>query len=411
MIHALVLSLIPLVAGDHKEPDLVVLASGDEVECRVLFEDDQEVVYRAKRKEKRVPRSEVREVQSIERSMRELLARYEKVSPTDVAALADLALFAEQSALPGEARNLWIRILAHDPENEQAWTKLGGVKQRKTWKLQVRGRYYDIEELRTRVSDWKNALELSTAHYLIKTDADPLRALDAALDVERAHQAFYDLLGKPLKLFVFDEEPEIHAFADHKDYPSAPDGDSRAWFSPVANTLYVDLSAKPASGEIVGELVQGLIFNAFRRSADTKTGEIEPWIRQGLMGAFAVAARPDPGRVTFEFEPPFRPWFLRQAQDEKPLELQRILSAGRGAFDSGPDAERYAIATYTLVHFLAFHEGGKYRPAFAAFLQDSLLGKGGKSRFLETVGVKETALEDEWRAYVASRAGGGLGKR
>src|SRR5262245_16884193 len=267
MLIALFLSLAPHVAGDRKEPDLVVLAKGEEVECRVLFEDDQEVVYRAKKKEKRVARGEIKEVHSIERSLREFLARHEKVALDDPAALAELALFAEEQSLPGEARNLWIRILTLDPEHEQAWTHLGRVKQRNRWKLQVRGRFYDLEELRGRVSEWKNALELSTAHFLIRTDGDPLRALNATLDVERAYQAFYDLVGKPLKLYVFEEEPEIHGFSDKKDYPTPPDSVQKAWFSPVANTLYVDLSAQPAPGEVISELAQALIFNAFRRSA------------------------------------------------------------------------------------------------------------------------------------------------
>src|SRR5262245_37832003 len=196
MLSALLLSLVPLVDTERTEPDLVVLASGEEVECRVLYEDDQEVVYGARKKEKRVPRAEVKQVQSIERSLREFLERHENVAPGDVAGMAALAQFAEESFLPGEARNLWIRILATDPNNDQAWTKLGGVKGRKGWKLQVRGRFYDLEDLRSRVGDWKNALELSTAHFLIRTDGDPLRALDASLDVERACQTFYDVIGK-----------------------------------------------------------------------------------------------------------------------------------------------------------------------------------------------------------------------
>jgi len=56
MLAALFLSLVPL--SDPEQPDLVVLMTGAEVECRVLFEDDEEVVYRAGKKEQRVPRSD-----------------------------------------------------------------------------------------------------------------------------------------------------------------------------------------------------------------------------------------------------------------------------------------------------------------------------------------------------------------
>ena len=382
-----------------------MLSNGKEVECRVLYEDDQELVYRAGRKEQRVPHIEVLNVQSVERSMREFLARWDPLSSKDLKGLAALAQWAEENDLPGEAHNLWIRIIATDPVNEQAWTKLGGVKGKKGWRLQVRGRFYDLEELRDRVGDWKNALELSTAHFILKTDGDPLRALDAAIDVERAYQAFYDVIGKPLKLFVFDEEPEIHAYADEKDYPTPPSGSGRVWFSPGTNELNVNLAANPTPNEVVAELTQMLVFNAFRRSADTKTGELEPWAQHGLMQAFAVAVRPKPGRVEFEFAPPYVPWFERQAKDKQPVELERVLTSGRGAYEGGPDAERYSVGAYTLVHFLVFHQDGKYRTALATFLRDSFLGKGGKSRFLETVGVGEDALEKEWKDYVASIGG------
>ena len=77
--------------------------------------------------------------------------------------MADLAKFCESRDLPGEARQMWIRILIDDPENEEAWTKLGGSHGRKGWRLKVRGRYYTLDQLRERVSDWKNAMELRTA--------------------------------------------------------------------------------------------------------------------------------------------------------------------------------------------------------------------------------------------------------
>ena len=405
MLTALLLSFVPFVAADRREPDLIVLTSGQEVECRVLYEDDQEVVYSAKRKEQRKPRAEVKEVHSIERSMADFLQRYEQIDPTDVAAVAQLAQFAEDSFLPGEARSLWIRILALDKENEQAWTKLGGVKGRKGWKLEVRGRFYDLDELRDRVDDWQNALELSTAHFLLKTDADPLRALNASIDLERAYQTYYEVIGKPLKLFVFDEEPEIHVFADAKRYPSPPSPGQKVWFDRSANTLNVSWSAMPSPSEIVSELTQLLIFNSFRRSADTRTGEIEPWARYGLMSAFAIAVRPDPGRVRFEFAPPYQPWFQKQAADKKPLDLEKILTSGRGSYEGGPDAERYAVAAYTLVHFLVYYENGKYRPALANFLRDSFQGKGGKTQFFDTIGVKGDVLEGEWKGYVQKVAG------
>lgn len=404
MLSALLLCASPgLVSGDH-DPDLIVLAAGGEVECRVLFEDDQRLVYRAKKKTQEVARTAVKEVQSIERSLREFLTRFEGVSASDPAALADLALFAESRYLAGEAHNAWIRILTLDPENEQAWTKLGGVKRRKGWELKVRGRFLDIQQLRERVSDWKNALELRTAHFLIQTDAPPERALDVSLDVERAYLAFQDVFGKHIGLHVFDEVPEIHLFADPQDYPAPPTPGDDAWFSVAANTVYVNARENRDTGTIVAEFTEMLVFNAFRRTLG-KTGQLEPWVLEGIKQAFAAGVRPEPGRVRFEFEKPYLPWFQQQARDEKALGLDQVLRAGLASFGSGTDATRYSAQSYTLTHFLAFFEEGQYRQRFAEFLRESYLGKGGTSNFFKVLGTDEKTLAKEWSDYVKALAG------
>ena len=404
MFAALALPLLALSSAGRAggdDPDLVVLADGKEIECRVLYEGDDKVVYRAKRKTREVERSEVKDVQSVERSLRQFVDRFASVDPSNVGALTDLAVFAEQSYLPGEAHNTWIRILTLDPENERAWTQLGGVKRRKGWELKVRGRYYDIEELRTRVADWKNALELRTAHFLIKTDGQPERALDLSIDVERAFLAYYDVLQAPLTLYVFDEIPEIHVYADPKDYPSPPTPGQAAWFQRSSNTLYVNGSQGSDRGQIVAEFVDALVYNSFRRTLDKKTGELEPWVREGLRQAFAAAVRPDPGRVRFEFGTPVPAYFRMQASDDDALSLKQVLRAGRTSFDSGTDARRYVAQSYTLTYFLVYAQDGKYRRGFADFLRSSYLGRGGASNFFKALGVAEKELEAEWHAYVA----------
>ncbi len=402
MLLTLLSLALPMFGQD--DPDLLVMKDDTQIECRVLFEDDSKVVYRAGKKTQEVARVKVRDIQSIERSVAQFLDRFAALDATNVQELSQLALFAEKSYLPGEAANTWIRILTLDPENEEAWTQLGGTKRRKGWEIKVRGRYYDIEELRTRVSDWKNALELRTAHFQIETDAPPELALDASLDLERAYQTFYEKLGKPLGLFVFDEIPVVQIFADAKDYPVPPTEGQHAWFSRVANTLYVNTQEKPNRGEIVAELVDALIFNAFRRTLDERTGAIEPWAREGLRQAFAAAVRPDPGRGRFEFDAPITEYFRAQVADPEPLSLEQVLRAGLASFDSGPDQARYVAQSYTLTHFLVFAGDGKYRPLFAEFLRSSYLGKGGSSNFFKVLGLDEKQAESEWKAHVKSLA-------
>jgi len=403
MIAMLPLLLTSLAAlGD--DPDQIILLDGKPLPCRVLLETDQKVVYRARGKTIEAPRSDVVDVRSQERSLREFLKRFEDVDVKSAGALVDLARFAESENLAGEEHSTWIRVLTLDPNNEAAWTALGGMKRRTGWELRVRGRFYTIDELRARVSDWKNALELPTAHFLLRTDGKPERAVDVAIDLERAWATFYDVLGKPLELYVFDEQPEINVYADAKDYPAPPTAGMAAWFDRSGNMLHVNAAQAKDSGTIVSELVDCLVFNSFRRTLG-RTGEIEPWARKGLAYAFAVAVRPSPGRVTFDFTSPYTPYFQSQAKDEKPLAIDKVLRAGFASFDSGSDAPKFMAQSYTLVHFLAFYENQKYRKGLAEYLKRSFLGKGGTSNFYEAVGADEKTLQEQWTAYVKGMAG------
>jgi len=405
MIAALLCLLaLPNLAGDDG-PDVVVLRDGGRVEGRVLFENDEKVVLREKSKTREIARGEVGEVQSVERSLAEYLKRFDALDPTDVAALVDLAHYAEEHHLPGEARCTWIRILTVDAAHEEAWAKLGGVQRNKGWELKVKGRFYTIDELRTRTSDWKNALELPTAHFVVKTDTGPERALEVALDVERACTAYYEVVGKPLELWVFDEVPEIHLHAEAKEYPAPPTPGDPAWFGRGENTLHVLSSQSLDRGLVVAEFVDALVFNSFRRSLGNKTGELEPWVREGLRQAFAAAVRPDPGHVRFEFGEPIAAHFHTQATAEKPVALEAVLTAGRNAFSSGTNAARLTAAAYTLTQFLIQGRDHAHRAAFADFLRSSYTGKGGKSNFLHALDMKEKDLEAEWTAYVKEVAG------
>jgi hypothetical protein len=405
MIPALIVSLLASSSTLGDENDLLVFADGKQVPCRVLLETENKIVYRARNKTSEISRAAVKEVQSVERSLREFLQRFEKSDPRDVAAVSELALLAESSFLTGEAHNAWIRVLTLDAENEQAWTKLGGVRRRTGWELRVRGRFYTLDELRARVSDWKNALELRTAHFLVQTDGPPERALDVALDVERAYLTFYDVFGKPLELYAFDEIPEIQIFSDPKDFRAPPTQGRPAWFDRSANAVYVNAQQASERGTIVAEFTEALIFNAFRRTL-AKTGELEPWAREGVKQVFAVASRPDPGRVSFDFATPYKPYFEAQVGDAKALSLEQVLRAGITSFDSGTDQARYTAQAYTLIYFLVFFENQKYRAGLANYLRDSYLGKGGTSNFFKAVGADEKTLEGQWTGFVKSIAAG-----
>jgi hypothetical protein len=119
------LALLALLGGGTDEPDTIVLRSGKSIECRVVFDGPEKVVYTIGPKTQEVARTEIERLDTVETSLREFLKRFEELDPSNPAALTDLAAWAEAHGLLAEAHDLWIRILTVAPLDERAWTKLG----------------------------------------------------------------------------------------------------------------------------------------------------------------------------------------------------------------------------------------------------------------------------------------------
>jgi len=392
-------ALLPL----RDSPDLIILDNGKDIECRVLYEDDEKVVYRKSRKAIEIERSEVADIISIERNLRTFLRRYSEMDPGNPKALIDLAKWAESNDLPGESRNLWIRALLADPENEEVWDELGGSKGRKGWRLRVRGRWYTLEELRERAQDWKNAIELPTAHFFVKTNVDPELALDIALDVERLYLLYYDTVGQAMELYPFEEVPEVHVRADVEDAPRPPRSDWTAWYQRVGNALMV-LGTEANRHQVRTSAVEMLITNSFRMAQGNRDGALPRWAREGISNAFALALRREGVEWGLERGVPYRPWFEAQADDEEPIELKRLINASRGDFKTGSQEERFVRQAYTLVYFLLNAEEAKHRKPFVEYLRSAFDGKSSTSNFEKHMGVKLEDLESEWASYVRRMA-------
>lgn len=387
-------------------PDLITLNNGKEIECRVLVEGKEVILARVGARKKEFAVADVKEIQSIERSLAEFFVRYDAESGGGIASLAELALFCEERALFGEARNLWIRVVLTDETNEQAWQKLGGVfTKRRGWRLKVRGRFYTLEQLRERVADWKNAMEVPTAHFLVKTDVDPIRALNVAFNLERAYLTFYGLLGPVLDLQIFDQVPEVHIPKNEKHYPAPRFEGDDAWYSYAAQTVYVNGSKDNIAFQAVYCLTQGMIDASFRRTIGGN-GRLAPWAERALSEAFAAAVQVDDNGVAkWEFGQPIMQHFNYQAADEKPMTIKKLLSAGLGAYRNPPESDRFRAQSYTLLHFLVYEDKGKYREGLGTYLRTSFKGQSAATHLQKALGVKLKDIEVEWNAYVKDIAG------
>ncbi|MBL8899733.1 MAG: hypothetical protein JNM84_19030 [Planctomycetes bacterium] len=383
---------------EEERHDRIVLASGKEVHCRVLHEGPDTLVYDdGKRHE--VKRADVREVHSVERSLREFLTKLDATSKSDAQALAALARWCEEEALLGEATATWIRVVAADPENEEAWTKLGAVKSKKGWRVRQRSRLVTVEEYRKGLADWKNAFELRTAHYLLRTDIPPRNAVDLAIAIERVHQAYYDMLAPVVPLYVFEEVPEIHIHVNPTHMPKPPSPGEKAWFEVLSNRLTVDADQEGWELEAVRRMADLLTYNSFRRTTG-KQGEMPAWLQEGLGQSFVGAARRGDEGLRFEFGVPLRALFATHAKDTKPVHLQTLLGSGFAAFRAGSDAERLVAQAYTLLQFLVHGNDGAHRAALATYLQSAFHGQGALVHLEKALGWKEAQIDASWKSYV-----------
>ena len=390
----LAVELGALLAGSG--PDRVKLVESDKVlEGRVVFEGKDELVLRDGSREHRIPRKDIAEIRSLERSLAPILEK--DLAKADAAALAALAEECQAAGLDREAKNLWLRVLLVDGGNEAAVKGADATRVRDEIRVQLGKDRRKLGDLAVRQASWKEAFELSSTHFLLRTDIDLASALDVALALERFHKRFYDTLGSPLELYVFDESPEVHLYGHSKDFPVGPIKSDTIWFAPGVNQLHVLAATDPSVAAVVHELSKQMLFNALRRSAGATT-QVPAWTAIGVAEIFAQAAPKER----------FGPWSDLGVPDEAAFELahrskidlERVFNASRNDFVADARRDEMSAAAYTLVHYLVFAQGGELRPKYGKFLREGAKGKISLRALADALGMEREAIESAWRAHV-----------
>jgi hypothetical protein len=380
-------------------PDEIVLESGRKLSGRVLCETKDDLIIRSGRGEVEVERKSVKEVRSLEHSLAEFIRGWDSIPRTDPRALADLAQFCDTRGLPGEARNLRLRVYMLDPSSEEAAKALGATKVGGFWEISDDKRSKRLDDYLAQKPRWRDAIELRTAHFLVRSDLPVQRLLDAMVQLERHYLRFYEVLGPELRLYVFAEVPEVNVYADARNYPVPPQIGEESWFQLGPNQLHV-LARDPLDLRMIHrDVTEMLLYNALRQSSG-HNGELQPWAQRGLAEYFAASAGLHVGDPWAPLGTPSHLLFDAQAKDPKPLSLHRLLITGGSEFRSGPDGERRSMYAYTFMHYLLNGDSGTRREPFFAYVRDAWLGAGGTKRLFTTLGMSEKDLEKRWIEHV-----------
>ncbi|MFH0965322.1 MAG: hypothetical protein V2A58_15080 [Planctomycetota bacterium] len=150
-------------------------------------------------------------------AMQEYERRAGGLSPQDVAAHMELAAWCEQNGLAQEAKSLYEKVIALDPENRDARSKLGyrrvppgrwlnedeyheyrgDVFMDGSWLTPQQWVTLVTSERRRKISPWSetsDGLRVDTQHFIILTDADETFARDVAEMAELSFMTFLDLM-------------------------------------------------------------------------------------------------------------------------------------------------------------------------------------------------------------------------
>jgi len=386
------------------DSDRVVLKSGKELVGHVVFEDEERLVLRRGTKDREIEQGKIDEVESRARAIRTLVEEMVQFDPWRPSDNEQLALRASELGLDPEARVLWWRVLAHEPDNVAAHEALGHKKAGKSWRILHAGRRVRMDKVRDIATDFGKAWEFSTSHFDLRSNLPLEQVLDLAIDLERLYVGFYGLFGKELELYETEDRMMVQVHADSASFPERAGEDG--YFVGQTNLLTVNASRGLSMHLIAHEATHQLIFNTAVEERRYK-GAIPSWANEGIAEYVAsMAGGSHPGRLTLNAEQLRRDAFQRQASARKPLSLSRVLNLGDSDFNASTNRELKYAQVYTLVHFCLHGEDERYRDMFLSFMRSAYLGQGSATDFKRTFGLKKNRdFEGEWRGYVLQRAG------
>ena len=239
-------------------------------------------------------------------------------------------------------------------------------------------------------------VEYQTPYYVLHTDLPPERAREAAARMtkmaEEYHARTRDFSGT-----VADRLP-FYLYADADEYlDGGGTKGSAGQYDPATRTLMAIAPEIPTGpmAEIAWAVVQ---HEGFHQFADAVIGgELPIWLNEGLAEYFSEAVYTGDGYVS-GLVPQWRLERVRRRfADGDFMPLERFMSMSHADWNGDLRLAHYDQA-WTLVHFLAHGDGGRYQKPFGRFV--GLLGRGtGWERAWRDSFGDARGLEARWRAY------------
>lgn len=388
--------LLCLVSGGKDNRDTVQLTSGKTLEGRVLLETKTKIVLaQGSRKRTLVP-AKVKEIQSIARSLREVLLAYKSVSDGDVAGLMKLAKKCREAGLPHESQLLWWKILFARPDHEEANLAVGNHKRGGKWYTRGPGGDIPVLQVQNASKAKGKPWQLRSEHAEVVCHGSLRQAVEILLEVEYEYLFFFMLLQPDLEFYELLEPFKVAVFADRKSYPSVA-GSVGAYFSPAERTIYTYfVQGRPNA--LHHEATHALMYMVTEGSVGSRGG-FPGWLHEGLavyMDGILQSGKGgrleiDPTRIDKHYVR-----MIVATGGKKLYSVHRILNFKASDFAATSYQDLKYAQSYLLLHYLLNGVPDKTRENFMEYFKSAMGGKGQASTFRKLLRSDYPKIEKDY---------------
>lgn len=339
----LAVALLPRLAAaggdDPPERDVVTLADGKELRGRVLSRyGPGPLILLQKGEPQEIPQEDVKGVATERDRLAQFLAQRDR--PMKAAEAWKLVEVARKLGLEHMAEVQAWQVLVLDPAHEGANEMLGHRAWREGYRWNLPRGSVKPKEFDERTRRWKDRFVLESEHWIVETNAGLRRAVDCAMDLERAYVEWMKDYGEALQAreFVLDTDRKMVMWilanpdekgvgwmipSEHEPYYSGGTGTTTKSGNPNVSITYCagafpkrffDVAAQQMMYSL---LVLGDVKGDLPRDEVTRHSH---WVELGMGYSFGNTFGGEPGYAT-------RRAFLPE---------ERLVRLARKKVDSGP---------------------------------------------------------------------------
>ena len=288
------------------------------------------------------------------------------------------------------------------PEEEMYKAK-GWVKYHGTWispqRLKtIQARQVQVRERIKFASDWKNAWELKTEHFVIKSNVSPQLITDLGKAMEQCFAELANVFSAKTKLKnipidVFATQEQFIRNSAESGFPSSSNTLGYFWWRGDESGIRCFYTGTPE------QTMSTLFHECSHLVLHSVCGDnpVPTWANEGLAVFFESAERDDKS-MKLQTIPFDRLWHLKRMMKEGDLSLNQLCTLS-GVREYSVD---YYPQGWSLIYYMLYADNGKYRTAFNGFFQMMTKGKfegDGVGMFKKGFGRAPDEFKPEWQKY------------